>query len=73
MNKKAKRTLNGMKKVKNWRKGTEIGGKILNTGGDIAMLAGTVTGQPELIAAGGVAKIGGNVLNKSSKILKNVE
>jgi hypothetical protein len=61
-----------LKKVKTWQKATHIAGKGLKTTGDIAMVVGAATGQPEIVAAGEAMKIGGNVANKTSKILKKV-
>lgn len=73
MNKKKLRNLGKqLKRVKTWEKGTHIAGKALNTAGDVTMLAGTVTGQPEVVGAGASMKTGGATLNKTSKILKKI-
>jgi hypothetical protein len=61
-----------MKKVKTWQKGTHIAGKVLNTGGNVAMAIGAATGQPEIIAAGEGMKVGGNMATKTSKLLKKI-
>jgi hypothetical protein len=61
-----------LKKVKTWQKGTHIAGKALKTGGNVTMAIGVATGNPSVIAAGEGMKIGGNMANKTSKILKKV-
>lgn len=73
MNKKVKRTLKGMKKTKKWRKGFSKGGEILSSAGKITVLAGTVTGQPEIAAAGAGMIVGGKAASETSKILKHAE
>jgi hypothetical protein len=73
MNKKQFRTLGKkLKKVKTWEKATHIAGKGLNTVGDIGIVVGTATGQPEIVAGAEALKVGGGVANKTSKILKKV-
>jgi hypothetical protein len=57
-------------KVKTWEKATSIGSKVLNTAGDVTMIAGTVTGQPEVVAFGGGLKGAGVATGKVNKILK---
>ena len=72
MNKKQFRTLGKkLKKVKTWEKGTHKAGAIMSSAGDVAMVAGAVTGQPELVAIGGGLKAGGKATTATSKILKN--
>jgi hypothetical protein len=44
----------------------------LNTAGDIGIVVGTATGQPEIVAGAEALKVGGGVANKTSKILKKV-
>ena len=57
--------------MKTWEKGTRIAGKALNTAGDIGIVVGTATGQPEIVAGAEAMKVSGGVANKTSKILKN--
>ena len=57
--------------MKTWQKATRVAGKGLNTAGDVGLVVGTATGQPEIVAAAEAAKVGGGLSNKTSKILKN--
>ena len=68
--KKFIKQLGKYKKAKNWEKPTEVGSHVLTNSGKLVTIAGTVSGQPEIAAAGAGMVVGGQALGHTSKLLK---